>query len=135
MKHTLFGTFNLDAVGFSASLLCAIHCAAMPLLLSILPLASAEFLLHEGVEFFMIGVGVVVGAWSLSHGYLHHHKNFSAGALMLFGFAVIAFGHGFAEEQESIVTPLGASLVALSHIVNWRLMQRTKDCCTQKALS
>ncbi len=81
----------------------------------------------------MIGVGVVVGAWSLSHGYLHHHKNLSAVALMLLGFAVITVGHLFAEGHDSIVTPVGASFVALSHIVNWRLMQRTKDCCAKDA--
>jgi hypothetical protein len=58
-----------DAIGFSASTLCAIHCAATPLLLTALTLAGLGFLAHPAIEAAMIGLSLFIGATSLLHGY------------------------------------------------------------------
>jgi len=41
---------NLDKVGIGASLLCAIHCALLPVLFTTLPLMGVELLKSKHVE-------------------------------------------------------------------------------------
>jgi hypothetical protein len=41
---------RLDSIGITASTLCAIHCAAMPLLFTSLPLLGLGFLANAWVE-------------------------------------------------------------------------------------
>lgn len=115
-------SLNLDSLGFSASLICALHCALVPLFITSLPLLGLEFLANPAVEGTMILTGLAIGITSLAHGYLHHHRNFAALVILVAGFAIIAAGHLTAlEAYESLVTPLGAGIVAFSHFVNWRL--------------
>lgn len=113
---------SLDSIGFSASLICAIHCALVPLFITSLPLLGLEFLADPAVESTMILTGLAIGITSLAHGYLHHHRNFAALVILVAGFAIIATGHlaAFAA-HESLITPVGAGTVAFSHFVNWRL--------------
>lgn len=125
VEKTLTLTSRLDRIGFSASMLCAVHCAAMPLVITALPLAGLEALTHPAVEGAMILLGVIVGTASLSHGYRHHHHRLSAIAVLLAGFALIAAGHLLVPETlEAVVTPVGAATVALSHLLNWRLCRK-----------
>jgi hypothetical protein len=53
-------THKLDAVGFTASTLCAIHCAVTPLLLTALPLAGLKFLAHPAIETAMIMLSLLI---------------------------------------------------------------------------
>ena len=53
----------LDTVGATASLMCAIHCLAMPVLLVVLPTLGLGFLLNESLERgFVIGSVVLAVA-------------------------------------------------------------------------
>jgi len=117
-----FASINLDMVGFSASTLCALHCAALPFALTTLPLVGLEFLAHPAVEMSMIAVGLVVGVSALLCGFKHHH-NPTALYVLAIGFLAIFLAHsGLMDEgAESVVTPVGASVVAIAHLINWRL--------------
>ncbi len=122
-----FSSINLDMVGFSASTLCAVHCAALPFVLTALPLVGLEFLAHPAVEMSMIAIGLVVGVAALLHGFKHHH-NMTAVYVLAIGFVAIFLAHSglMDESAESVVTPVGASVVAIAHLINWRL---TKAAC------
>ena len=50
---------NLDRAGMSASLLCAVHCAFLPLLLAALPTFGLAWLDSPVVDWSMSGVGDV----------------------------------------------------------------------------
>ncbi|AMP99185.1 hypothetical protein AY601_2291 [Pedobacter cryoconitis] len=115
-------TQRLDRLGMTASTLCAVHCALVPIFLTTLPLLGLEFLSNEWVEISMIIVSVILGTLSLSMSYRkQHHKLFPF--LVLFsGFALIATGHfSGIESLEPILIPLGGFTVAAAHLVNWRL--------------
>ena len=45
------GTINLDKLGMTASLTCAVHCMAMPLVITILPYVGLSFIASEGFEY------------------------------------------------------------------------------------
>ena len=52
---------NWDALGISASLACAIHCALLPLLLSSLPVFGVNILHNLKFEIIMILMALVIG--------------------------------------------------------------------------
>jgi hypothetical protein len=120
-----FAAIPWDAIGFSASTLCAIHCAATPLLLTALPLVGLKFLAHPAIEAAMIVLSLMIGATSLLHGYRQHHRQFTALLILITGFAMISVGHFvLPASYGELVIPSGAGTVAIAHLVNWRLCQQ-----------
>lgn len=122
-----FSSFNLDAIGFSASTLCAIHCALTPLLLTALPLVGIKFLAHPAIESTMIVLSLFIGMASLLQNYRKHHRKITALLILIAGFALIFAGHfALPESYAEAATPLGAGAVAISHLVNWRLCKQCR---------
>lgn len=129
MKRHWFEVVNLDALGFSASAICAAHCFATPFVVTLLPVIGLSFLAHPAFEATLIASGLIVGALSLSRGYWKHHHNLLPIAVLSAGFALIAIGHlERMARYEFLIVSLGASLVALSHLLNYRLMKRERKC-------
>lgn len=81
---------NWDALGITASVACAIHCAVLPLLLTSLPVFGFDIIKNSLFEYGMIVLAFLVGAYALSHGFRKHHHRymplaiFSIGILFLF---------------------------------------------------
>jgi len=67
---------NWDGVGILTSILCAIHCGLLPLLMPVLPLFGINIIHNPVFEWVMIGIAISVGAYSLYHGYIKHHQSF-----------------------------------------------------------
>ena len=110
---------RLDHLGIAASVACAIHCALLPFVISILPLIGLEFLANTWVEITMIGLSVIIGIWSLTKS-LHHHRNIIPIILLVLGFTLIANGHFLWQEMEAILVPLGGITIAVAHYINWK---------------
>lgn len=124
--------FAWDAIGFSASMLCAVHCAATPLLLSALPLFGASFLAHPRLEMAMIVCSLVFGIAVLTHGYLRHHRQ--ARALICLGFGVVLLGlakFALHEPFAEIAASFAGVAIACGHWRNWKLCKQT--CCCPSA--
>lgn len=118
---------NLDFIGFSASLLCAVHCAAVPFLLTLAPLAGLQLLGNPWLEYAIIIFSFVIASFSMIHGYRRHHHMKAPLAIVLIGFMFIGTGHTLGDEWlEIILTTLGATIVAIAHIVNWKYFQRSQ---------
>lgn len=113
---------HLDRLGMTASTLCAIHCALVPIFLTALPLFGLEFLANEWVEISMVIVSIILGTLSLSMSYLKQHHKLLPFVILCIGFTFIFTGH-FAgiKSLEPILIPLGGFIVAAAHLVNWRL--------------
>jgi len=119
---------NLDSIGFSASFLCALHCAALPLILTGLSASSLGFLANPLVEIAMILLSIVVGIASLIPSYKKHRK-LNAISLLLIGFFLIFSGHFLVlEHYEPIIIPIGALTVAMAHVTNWRSSKACDHC-------
>ena len=133
MKNRFVG-LHLDFIGLSASLICALHCAALPLLLTMAPLAGLEVLENPWIDFSFIAVSFVIAISSLSHGYRKHHHRSMSLMVATIGFLLIAAGqliHSEAMEIPLMVS--GGSMVAIAHLINWRHIQQSEvkypDCC------
>ncbi|RAJ23089.1 MerC domain-containing protein [Pedobacter cryoconitis] len=115
-------TQRLDRLGMTASTLCAVHCALVPIFLTTLPLLGLEFLSNEWVEISMIVVSVLLGTLSLSMSYRKQHHKLLPFMVLFSGFALITIGHfSSMASLEPILIPLGGFTVAAAHLVNWRL--------------
>lgn len=116
---SIFKSDKLDKFGMTASIACAIHCAALPFVITTLPLWGLNFLAHSWVELGMIGLSLIIGLWSLSAAYPKHKKVLPV-LVLIFGFALIATGHYSLEDLEAVLIPLGGFTIATAHLFNWR---------------
>lgn len=112
-----------DKLGMSASVACAIHCALLPIVLTLLPIVGLEFLANPALELSMIILSLGLACIALSSAYKKHRKALPFVILMV-GFAFIALGH-LIEGMESYLIPLGGLLIAVAHFINLKL---TKTC-------
>lgn len=118
---------HTDQLGIIAAVSCAIHCAALPLIFTSLPLVGMEFLANIWVEITMVCVSALLGCYSLTKSY-PKHKNILPFMLLFTGFALIALGHFILESTEAILVPLGGLCIAMSHFINWK---KLKKCAHQ----
>jgi hypothetical protein len=124
----------LDRLGFSASTICAIHCALMPFALSVLPVLGLGFLAHGAFELGMIIASAIIGTVSLVSSYrLHQRLNpiliMASGALvLLFNF----FGHGshspLIETLHPYLAAFGGLMIATAHRINMKLCRSCEVC-------
>jgi hypothetical protein len=111
-----------DAVGLVVSATCAVQCLATPVLATAVPFMAAE----DGVENVILTISAIVAVWSTVRGCLRHHGRLVPVFVMAAGFGLILLGRastGEGSPLEMTTVVAGASLVASSHILNWRL------CC------
>ncbi|MEM9991754.1 MAG: MerC domain-containing protein, partial [Bacteroidota bacterium] len=70
-----FVSLNLDFIGFSAALICAIHCMAVPIIVTFGAISGLSLLENHAIETFFIVTSVVLAGWSLLTAYRKKHKN------------------------------------------------------------
>lgn len=122
-----------DRVGATASLLCALHCAALPLLLTVLPALGLGFLADHRFERVFIAFASALALTTLIRGYRRHRM---PGALYLLAPGLILLWSGawvFDTESSPVVhaalVTVGGSCVALAHVANMRLTHLFGACC------
>lgn len=122
---------DLDKAGAAASLTCAIHCAVLPLVITLLPLLGLTFLADERLEWGLLGLSALLGVSSLCLGFREHGRRHAL-VILAIGLSLIALGH-ISEERERgrsavLVVFLGGSTIALSHLLNRRLCRACHQC-------
>jgi hypothetical protein len=110
---------NWDALGISASLACAIHCAVLPLVLTSLPLFGVNIIDNNLFELSMIAVAFCIGAYSLYHGWKKHHHNPNPLILFSIGMALLFAKQIWHEWQLWLLAP-AVILIVTAHINNYR---------------
>ena len=115
----------LDRIGATGSLVCAVHCAVLPLLIALLPSLGIAQWLGEGFErgfvVFASLYGVAILAWSY-----RRHRTLRALVLLLPGLAALWAAVTIpalhqALVPHAVVMTFGGTLVGLAHLVNLRL--------------
>ncbi|MDE2381294.1 MAG: MerC domain-containing protein [Xanthomonadaceae bacterium] len=118
----------LDRLGATGALVCAVHCALLPLLIAALPSIGVAAWLGDGFEvgfvLFASLFGLAVLMWSY-----RRHRVLRALALLLPGLAVLWVGILYAPLHHSLLPhavamTFGGTLVGLAHIANLRLNHR-----------
>jgi hypothetical protein len=112
-----------DRVGTVASFLCAIHCAALPFVLALLPLLGLSFLADHRFERGFVMFACALALTSLIGGFRRHHQPLAL-SLAIPGLLLLLLGVTFAESYSiilhSVLVTCGGLLVASSHFVNLR---------------
>jgi MerC mercury resistance protein len=122
---------RLDRLGAAASLVCAVHCASMPLLAGLLPLVGLSFLASDQAEWLLVGLSLGVGILSLAPSYTRKHRQWRPLVLFTFGASLIIVVLLSAEEGSRLEAPamaLGALLIACAHLINRRLCRSCAAC-------
>lgn len=132
MEKRFFG-LNWDFFGFIASVACALHCATVPLLLTIGALGSLAWLEHPVVEGSFIVLSLMLASWSLIGSYFNHHRNLSALVTVILGFVLIIISRFTEGSAEAILTVIGGLTIALAHYINWKLLKVCQSCVVIKS--
>lgn len=126
---------RLDHIGIGLSLLCALHCSLLPLLLTWLPLWGINFLANEFWETVIVATSFIVGCYSLVDGY-KRTKAKTPLAILTTGFLFILTAQLLAEESyEQVLMVTGGLFVAAAHLKNWKALHHQSSvkppCCSE----
>lgn len=124
--------FFADKTAISLSLLCAVHCLAMPLLVLSIPSLTSLGLDDEAFHLWMLVAVIPISTLALFMGCKKHRRK----SVVLIGgpgLAVLCaaafLGHDLLGEfMEKALTVLGATLIALGHVWNYRLCRSQRPC-------
>ena len=113
---------KLDTLGMGASIICAVHCAAVPFLVSIAASAGLEIFQSSWFEFGILGLAVVFILTSLVPSFLKH-KNAMPLTLALFGLTAVVVNHIIWGHTSYILSFFGAITIAMGHYKNYHLVK------------
>jgi MerC mercury resistance protein len=115
----------VDSLGSGAALVCAIHCAALPFVLAVLPALGLGILASSGFEYGYVAFASVLALSSLWQGY-RRHRVYRALAFLVPGLLAVWSGVVVPALHENVVRhavvmTLGGTLIAVAHLINLRL--------------
>jgi hypothetical protein len=127
-----------DRVGATAAFLGALHCAALPFVLTVLPALGLGFLANHEFERWFIAFATSLALTMLVRGYLRH-RGPQALVLVVPSLALLWLGGFVVHADEwlawhAVLVALGGSGVALAHVVNLRLSRAHDACCGAAAI-
>lgn len=123
----------LDRLGAFGSLVCAAHCAILPLVIALLPslglAASGQDTWEFGFVLFASAVGLFTVFWGWRrHGHVHALRLLVPGlALLWFGVLYPPLHHSLL--PHALVMTVGGALVGMAHLANLRLADRHHAHC------
>ena len=122
-----------DKLSISLSLLCAVHCLAVPVMLALLPSMAALQLDNEAFHYWMLLAVIPTSIYALTMG-CKRHRHFrllivGGTGLALLVLAVMLGEEIIGESGEKILTVIGASFVAGGHFWNFRLCRHLDCAC------
>ena len=125
---------KLDRAGATASFLCAIHCALMPMVVAFLPLLGLGFLSSEPVEWALLAASATLGSLSLCLGFRKHRKRRTFMVLAI-ALAIMVAGRVFHEHHFGawgpILMVIGGFTMMSAHLLNHRLCHSCTTCASQ----
>jgi len=117
-KHTVsLKSKRLQAAGVVLSLLCAVHCMAMPILLTAGSFATVSVLSNPWLELGLLPVGFAIAGFVLYKDYRHHNRKMPL-HLFVFGFIAGVVGLIF---HFHLFIGAAAVLVMAAQFTNFRL--------------
>lgn len=115
----------IDRIGATGSIVCALHCALLPVAIAVLPSLGIAVWLGDGFEQAFVLFATLLGLFSVVWGYRRHGAIRALG-LLVPGLAVLWAGVLYAPLHHALVPhavamTLGGTLVGLAHVANLRL--------------
>lgn len=115
----------LERAAVGASLVCLVHCLALPLLLAALPALAALVAIPETFHVWVLAVAVPMSGFALLLGIRDHRSRLplfigSVGLGLLAVGALVLLGG----RLETPVTVVGSLALAAAHLLNWQRRHR-----------
>lgn len=130
--HTTARQDWMERVAIGASLLCLIHCLALPIAIAMLPALANVMPIPEEAHVWLLGFVVPAAGLALLSGYRSHHdiRPLLAGSS---GLALLAAAALLLPETawDTLLTALGSLTIVSAHVLNWALRhacRRAQDC-------
>ncbi|NRA53717.1 MAG: MerC domain-containing protein [Gammaproteobacteria bacterium] len=126
-----------DKAAISLSLLCTVHCLALPLIAVFLPSIAVLPLADEAFHLWLLVAVVPVSAYALTLG-CKKHQRYRVVATGVIGLSTLVaaalFGHDMlGETGEKALTVVGTIIIAFGHIWNYRLCKSKDNCgCSEQ---
>lgn len=115
----------VEGAAVSASLLCLVHCLALPILLLALPGMAGLFFGSEAFHPVALALVVPLALAAFRLGYRRHRTRRPALlGLAGMGCLIAALLPGFGKQGETGLTVAGSLLLVAGHVMNWRLRNR-----------
>ena len=132
-QQSLNATAAFDRAGMSASLVCAVHCALLPLALAAVPALGLAWLDSAWVDWSMVVLAMGIALRAHRGGYRLHRRCLPAG-VALAGIVIIVTAMCLLRGSAShhYVQASGAVIIAGSHLLNH---QFCKSCATCRSES
>lgn len=114
-------TLNIDKIGMCTSVVCILHCLAMPMFL-ILGLDSLLLILdREWVELGIILLALIIGISAFGSGFVRHRQHFVP-VLFIAGFLLLINGESVENAWLKVgLSVAGAMVIAYAHYHNFQL--------------
>jgi hypothetical protein len=116
------GGTGVDKVAIGLSVLCLVHCLALPMAVLLAPALEAALLGSEShVHWILLGLALPTSCYALWHGYRHHGRRavpvmgFTGLAIMLLGVS-----HVTDRSLEAPITVVGVLVLLVAHVINLR---------------
>ncbi|UDF04042.1 MerC domain-containing protein [Asticcacaulis sp. AND118] len=115
-----------DLIGLFLSIICVVHCLALPAVILLLPSLGVFFQAHW-IHQVLIALAAPVSLWAILRSGLW--RQYQVGIPMAFGIALLALAAFYkpVEAFEAPVSILGAGLLAFGHYRNTRLVHSVQQ--------
>ena len=121
-----------DKFAIGLSLLCTLHCLALPLLILLLPTVSTVLLADEGFHFYMVMMVLPISSFALWFGFKQHGtaKILLQGIMGLIILSItVLLGHEhLGEITEKLLTLISSGFICYSHYLNYKNCQQQDNC-------
>lgn len=118
------GKINWDKIGVTTSLVCAVHCMALPLLLTSLPILGIDLMENKIVEMVMILLAFFIGIIALSKG-RKEYSSFRPMVLFSIGIACLILKEVFHQWHNIILIP-AVVFILWAHYSNYKMSRSAK---------
>lgn len=126
---------RLDLLGTALSVGCAIHCMALPLIVSLLPLLGLSFIGHRTFDIVMFSITILIASASLCWG-TRIHKNFGVLFLLLAAVVFFALGGFHAHDlADGLLVGTGGFCLATAHLINRKLCKSCDHCSSHQPVA
>jgi len=124
---------NLDKIGVTLSVACAIHCLLMPVLVIVMSVGVVSWLVDEQTELIILGVAGVIAGLSLWRG-CRMHRRLSLWLIFIASAVLIVAGHltGFSTPVSVHLHVAGGLCLAGTQLINLWLCKQCPACRTDR---
>lgn len=119
---------RLDGAAIAVSTVCLVHCLALPVLLALLPAWSQWLNLPETVHLWLLLIALPLSSlvlWRARNQSPRGRQSLWLGLAGLTGMTAGVLVEG--QALETIITSIGAAVLACAHILNWRRRARCRS--------